>query len=233
MTLCVLLPGKGGTQRGVLHLPQLQRVIPARLYSMLEAALQDDPAQRPPMDDLAAALAEVAALLNQPPVANLLELSADVVRRGEPVTLRWDLANADAVVVDVPGGKPLHVTTTTHPSGCIFVPQATGLVGIHASNRHGTSSFAVGPVAVYDPPTPTVHISDLGLPTTPASEVPCVERASLPRAGSFGLRAEGAPRLQLPSGLGPISLGLPSASQSLASELSAFAALRRRLYRGR
>lgn len=197
LMLSVLTPGDGATQRKPRHLTLLDRATPARVVALLTAALDQRPAVRPSAAELARCVTDYARRLSQPPVANRLELERDVVRRGATGRLLWDFDVASLVTVELPGGQVLDLDLATHPTGCTFTAQESGLVVVHATNRYGTSTFVVGALATYDAPGVT-----LALPDAPP--------ATSTLSASARIRPPSA------SGLGPL---VPSASRLLAPPL--------------
>lgn len=192
LTLSVLTPGDGATQRKPRHLKLLDRATPARLTALLTAALDHRPAVRPSAADLAQCLTEYARRLNQPPVANRLELEREVVRRGDTGRLRWDFDVASLVTVELPGGQVIDLDLATHATGCTFTAQESGLVVVHATNRYGTSTFVVGALATYDAPAITLSLPD---PPPATSSLSAAARTRAPSAPGLGRTVPSASRL--------------------------------------
>jgi hypothetical protein len=223
LTISCLTPGSGATQqRRPEHLVLLKGRISGRLMATLTAALDPDPGVRPSAGAFAQCLAEVAAAHNQPPAASVLDLDRNVARRGETVTLRWDFDEAGAIRVEIPGGQVLDVTHSTHPNGCSFQAVESGLLAVHATNRHGTSTFAAGPLVVFDVPALHVTVSPLNLPSASSlGSSPSAAPLNLPGADRCDVRADSLPRIDV--------LGIPSTgdspwaavSRSMGSQLDA------------
>lgn len=195
LVMSALLPGAGATQRNPQHLPLLAGKIPPRLMDLLAAALSRDPATRPRAAELAGCLATLAARLTQPPVANMLRLEQEVVRRGGTARLQWDFDVASLITVELPDGSVLDLDHATHPKGCSFTATTSGPIAVHATNRYGTSTFLVGPVATYAPPAASLRLPSLGLPVL-APEQRGIQ--PVPRAPSAAATVPSAARLRPP-----------------------------------
>jgi hypothetical protein len=180
LILGVLTPGPGATQRKPNHLRMLDGRIPNRLYELLKASLASTPSARPSAADIAQCLTDIATRLTQPPVANRLELKNDVVRRGDTVSIRWDFDVASLITVEAPGGVTIDVDYKASPTGCVFVATESGLVAVHATNRHGTATFAVGPIAVYDVPNAKVSLPEIDIPSASTRSRPFRRQTALP-----------------------------------------------------
>ena len=161
LTLRALTPGPRCGQRRPDAIRLLQGQVSDRLVAVLTACLAADPDQRPPLAELAACVEDAVRALTSPPTASLLEVVDPVVRRGGVVELCWAFDGwggdgADAITVEAPDGTRHHLDPGAHPHGFAFPATASGLVAVHATNRHGTSTFPLGPVFVYNVPAVAV-----------------------------------------------------------------------------
>jgi hypothetical protein len=89
-----------------------------------------------------------------PPSIVTAELVAPTVLKGENGQVRWDIKGADCVTVTVHSDRPVAgkmVNWEDFPDGCDFPVTESGLVSIHAQNRHGISKSFIGDVVCYEP----------------------------------------------------------------------------------
>jgi serine/threonine protein kinase len=164
LALRTLTPGKGAMQRKPKELGRLSGTVPRELVDLLRAALADDPAKRPSSAALSACLGEIAVRLTSPPRAARLDVVDDVCRRGAVVSIGWEFDSVSRIRVVSPNGVTHDLAAPANPGTVDFPADTSGLISLHAANRHGTSSYVLGPIAVYD--VPDVHIA-LNLPALP------------------------------------------------------------------
>jgi hypothetical protein len=224
LLLRALTPGPRCSQRRPDAVRLLRGRVPDRLLDVLTACLTDDPDQRPPLTDLFACVEDVYRTLSSPPTAALLEVVDPVVRHGGTVELRWAFDGADAIVVEAPDGARHDLDPATHPHGFTFPATTSGLLAVHATNRHGTSTFPLGPVLVYDVPAAAVTFPH-PFPGAPRLLDPTLARRlpTPPAVASYDVRRNAAPDLTfgpIPSGATP-SLRADQLLDALAHDAAA------------
>lgn len=159
LTLRTMTPGKGAMQRRADAVAMLGAAVPRAVVDLLRRALASDRAGRPPVAQLAKELRELVARLTCPPAATVLELVDRVVVRGETVRLRWAFDVVESIRVETPAGVCFDLDPAVHDAGFAFTADHDGLVAVHASNRHGSTTYAVGPLRVVDVPAVRVTVT--------------------------------------------------------------------------
>ena len=236
LALRALTPGQGAFQRRPEDVAMLVGQAPAAVVHLLERALGDDRDARPSMAELAAAFLGHVARLSNPPVALRLEVVDRVLRRGTPLTIVWEFDGAEALAVETTDGVRHDLDSVQHAQGVTLVAESSGLLAVHATNRHGTSTFPVGPVHVYE--VPTVPVVFRGPPPPDLWNVPAPRRPrpadlpALPSLGSGGpARSHGATPA-VSAVVGPLQSDAERRLADMRRRASAISARLARLLRG-
>lgn len=178
LALRALTPGQGAFQRRPVDLAMIVGQAPADVVDLLDRALGDDRDRRPTMAELAAAFLGHVARLSSPPVAVRLDILDRVLRSGTPLVIEWEFEGAEEIAVETPDGVRHALDPVQQARGVTLVAEASGLLAVHVSNRHGSSTFPLGPVHVYEVPDVKDVVPLPTPPTLPALPAPRLPRLS-------------------------------------------------------
>ncbi|MEV6829504.1 hypothetical protein [Amycolatopsis sp. NPDC051102] len=146
--------------------------------TLLAAALQDDPAGRPPAEEWARYLRHALGEPLGPPVLERVVPDRTIVAAGEPLTLSWTAQEATTVEAAGAGIAAVSVPGTAGTGTIVLHPARTGRITVTARNPLGKAAVLTEPVAVFD--VPSFH--DLPVPM-PQLDLPRLVPAQLPAVG--------------------------------------------------